>query len=148
MWKRQADLANRLTMRGYLVLLTLAILLPVLVFSGVLYLRYYNAEQERIENDLLSDARQLALTVDRDLAGLLNTLQTLTTSTRLAENDYAAFYQQAERVRAMLGLNILLRETSGQQIVNTRLPWGTSLPFEPLAGDGQVLATRRPYISG
>jgi signal transduction histidine kinase/CheY-like chemotaxis protein len=148
MWKRQADLATRLTMRGYLVLLTLAILLPVLLFSAVLYQRYYNAEQERIENDLLNDAHQLALTVDRDLAGLLNTLQTLTTATRLAENDYAGFYRQAERVRAMLGLNILLREASGQQVANTRLPWGTSLPFEPLAGDRQVLETRRPYISG
>ena len=148
MWKRQADLATRLTMRGYLVLLTLAILLPVLVFSGVLYLRYYNAEQERIESDLLNDARQLALTVDRDLAGLLNTLQTLATSTRLAENDYAGFYQQAERVRAMLGLNILLRDTSGQQIANTRLPWGATLPFEPLAGDKQVLETRRPIDLG
>jgi signal transduction histidine kinase/CheY-like chemotaxis protein len=148
MWKRQADLANRLTMRGYLVLLTLAILLPVLVFSGVLYLRYYNAEQERIENDLLNDARQLALTVDRDLAGLLNTLRTLTTSPRLAQNDYAGFHQQADRVRAMVGLNILLRDVSGQQIVNTRLPWGTALPFEPLADDKRVLETRRPAVSG
>ncbi len=148
MWKRQADLAARLTMRGYLVLLTLAILLPVLVFSGVLYLRYYNAEQERIEADLLNDARQLALTVDRDLAGLLNTLQTLTTSPRLAEKDYAGFHQQADHVRAMVGLNILLRDVSGQQIVNTRLPWGAPLPFEPLADDKRALETRRPAVSG
>jgi signal transduction histidine kinase len=148
MWKRQADLATRLTMRGNLVLLTLAILLPVLVFSGILYLRYYNAEQQRIEADLLNDARQLALTVDRDLAGLLNTLQTLTTSPRLAEKDYAGFHQQADRVRAMVGLNILLRDAGGQQVVNTRLPWGTPLPFEPLADDKAALETRRPAVSG
>jgi signal transduction histidine kinase len=148
MWKRQADFATRLTMRGYLVLLTLAILLPVLLFCAVLYLRYYSAEQERIETDLLNDARQLALTVDRDLAGLLNTLQTLSASTRLAEKDYPGFQQQADRVRAMIALNILLRDINGQQIVNTRLPWGTPLPFEPLADDGQVLETRRPAISG
>jgi len=148
MWKRQADLATRLTMRGYLVLLTLAILLPVLVFAAILYFRYYSAEQARIESDLLNDARQLALTVDRDLAGLLNVLQTLTTSTRLAENDYAGFHQQARRVNAMIDVHILVREKSGQQVANTRLPWGAPLPFEPLAGDRQVIETRQPFVSG
>src|SRR3979409_1144897 len=76
MWQRQDDLVARLTIRGYLALLTLAILLPVLIFSAILYSRYYSAEQTRIETDLLNDARQLALTVERDLAGLQNTAQT------------------------------------------------------------------------
>src|SRR5262245_18502736 len=82
MWKRQADFATRLTLRGYLVMLTLAIILPVLVFAAILYYRYYEAVQSRVDADLINDARQTALTVDRDLAGLLNILQTLTTSTR------------------------------------------------------------------
>ena len=39
MWKRQDDLIARLTIRGYLVLLTLAIMVPVLVFAAILYFR-------------------------------------------------------------------------------------------------------------
>jgi signal transduction histidine kinase len=148
MWQRQDDLVARLTIRGYLVLLTLAILLPVLIFSAILYSRYYSAEQARIETDLLNDTRQLALTVERDLVGLQNTAQTLATAVRIAERDYAGFYQQAQRVRAIAGVHILLREPDGQQLVNTRVEWGTSLPSEPLAGDAQVLETRKPYISG
>jgi signal transduction histidine kinase len=148
MWKRQDDLVARLTIRGYLVLLTLAILLPVLVFSAILYFSYYHAEQSRIEADLQVDARQLALTVDRDLAGLQYTAQTLATSDRIIERDYAGFYQQALRVRAIAGVNILLRETSGQQLVNTRVQWGAPLPLEPLQGDAAVIVTKRPYISG
>ena len=149
MWKRQVDLASRLTIRGYLVLLTLAILLPVLVFSSILYFRYYNSEQARIEAELLNDARQLALTVDRDLAGLLNILQTLTTTGRLAESDFAGFYQQAQRVNAMVGVHILLRERSGQQLANTRAAWGTPLPLEPLAGrQAKSSRRRKPYVSG
>jgi signal transduction histidine kinase/CheY-like chemotaxis protein len=147
MWKRQDDLVARLTIRGYLVLLTLAILLPVLIFSAILYLSYYRAEQSRIEADLESDARQLALIVDRDLAGLVNTLQTLTTSTRLTENDYAGFYQQALRVKSIANVNVLLRDLSGQQLVNTRVEWGRALPFAPLPGDKDVLETKRPYVS-
>jgi len=148
MWKRQEDLVARLTIRGYLVLLTLAILLPVLVFSGILYFSYYNAEQSRIEADLESDVRQLSLTVDRDLAGLQYTAQTLATSDRIAEHDFAGFYQQALRVRAIAGVNVLLRELNGQQAVNTRVAWGSALPLEPLPGDREVLQTRRPNISG
>jgi len=148
MLKRQADFATRLTLRGYLVLMTLAIMLPVLVFAATLYYRYYEAEQRRVDVDLLNDARQTALTVDRDLAGLLNILQTLTTSTRIPEQDYAAFDRQARAVQAMTGVNILLRDVAGQQISNTRVPWGTALPLEPLAGDKDVIETRKPFVSG
>jgi signal transduction histidine kinase/CheY-like chemotaxis protein len=147
MWKRQDDLVARLTIRGYLVLLTLAILLPVVVFSTILYFSYYRAEQARIEADLESDARQLALIVDRDLAGLVNTLQTLTTSTRLAEHDYAGFYEQAQRVKNLSNVNVLLRDVSGRQLVNTRVAWGSALPVEPLPGDKDVLETKKPYVS-
>jgi signal transduction histidine kinase/CheY-like chemotaxis protein len=148
MWKRQDDLIARLTIRGYLVLLTLAILLPVLVFSAVVYFRYYAAEQARIEADMLNDARQLALTVERDLAGLQFTAQTLATSDRLADRDYRGFYEQARRVRNIAGVNVLLRDTSGQQLVNTRVEVGTALPLEPLAGDKDVIETRQPHVSG
>ena len=81
MWKRQDDLIARLTIRGYLVLLTLAIMVPVLVFVAILYFGYYNSELARIETDLQYDARQLALTIDRDVAGLQYTAQTLSTAT-------------------------------------------------------------------
>ena len=148
MWKQQEDLIARLTIRGYLTLLTLAILLPVLVFSAILYFNYYAAEQSRIEQDLENDARQRALTVDRELAGLQSTLQTLTTSARLAEGDLAGFYQQARQVRGFLGVDVLLRDASGQQLINTRVEFGRTLPLEPLAGDKEVIETRKPFISG
>ena len=148
MWKRQDDLIARLTIRGYLVLLTLAIMMPVLVFSAILYFGYYNSELSRIETDLQYDARQLALTIDRDVAGLQYTAQTLATATRIQDRDYAGFYEQAQRVRSFAGVNVLLRELNGQQVVNTRVEYGTPLPLEPLAGDQQVLSTRRPLISG
>jgi hypothetical protein len=146
MWKRQTDLATRLTLRGYLVLLTLAIILPVLVFAGILYVNFYNSELDRLERNLQSDARQLSLTVDRDISGLLNTLQTLTASTRITINDYEGFFEQAQHVRDMIGVNILLRERNGQQVVNTRRPWGAPLPLEPLVGDREVLETRKPFV--
>src|SRR5215468_5340746 len=135
-------------MRGYLVLLVLSLVVPGSIFAGVLFWRYYHSEVARIEHDLQNDARQLAATVDRDLAGLESTLQTLSLSTRLPIRDYSGFYQQAVQLRELVGIDLVLRDVSGQQFVNTRVAWGTALPKEPLASDKEVIETRRPVVSG
>ena len=67
-------------MRGYLLLLVFSVAIPAAVFAAILLQRYYNSEVARIDQQLLNNARQLALTVDRDLAGLQATLQTLALS--------------------------------------------------------------------
>jgi hypothetical protein len=131
----------------YLVLLVLVVLVPVLVFAGVLLQRSYEAEHEHVQNELQDDARQLTIAVDRDLAGLITTLQTLATSGFLAGGDYAAFHRRLVETRRYVGVHILVRDLSGQQLANTRVPFGEKLPLEPLEGDQEVIATRRPYVS-
>src|SRR5262245_49705176 len=115
-------------MRGYLLLLVFSVLIPVALFAGIVLSRYYTSELSRIEQDLQNEARKLALTLDRDLAGHQTALQTFSVSRRIVDRDYAGFYQQALQVRGMIGVNILLRDLAGQQLVNTRVPWGTPLP--------------------
>jgi signal transduction histidine kinase len=78
---------------------------------------------------------------------LQTTLQTLSTSAFLAAGDLEGFYRQAERVKTFIGADIGLRRPDGQQIVNTRVPWGAALPPTPLAIDAQVIATGAPVIS-
>jgi len=139
---------RRLSVRGYLVVLVLSIVLPATLFAGILFWRYYDAQLTRIEQELQNDARNLALTVDRDLAGLQFTLQTLAVSGRLNNRDYEGFYQQASQVRDFIGVNIMLRDLNGQQLVNTRVPWGSPLPQDPIEGDRDVVKTKEPLISG
>src|SRR6266568_7612937 len=133
---------RNLSMRGYLVLIVVAIFVPVLIFSAVLLLRYYFSELARIEEDLQNDARKLALMVDRDLQGQEFTLQTLSTAHLLREQNFAGFYSQALRIREFTGVNILLRDQTGQQLINTRVPWGTPLPRNDVEGDAEVVATK------
>ena len=142
-----ANGGRRLFIRGYLILLVVSVLLPVLLFSGVLFARYYMSEQTRIEDDLQNDARQLALTIDRDLAGLRSTLETLATSQRLIEGDLVGFDQQARRVRELLGIDVLARDLTGQQIANTRVALGTPLPREVIPGDDEVIKTRQSVVT-
>ncbi len=144
-WK---ETRPRISLRGYLILLVISALFPVIVFAGLVFSRHYDSELARIEQDLQSDARKLALTIDRDLSGQLLILQTLTTSDRIARRDYEGFYRQASQVKEFAQVNILLRELDGQHLVNTRVPWGTPLPRNPAEGDREVIATKKPYITG
>ena len=45
--------------------------------------------------------------------------------------DYARFYDRAVRVKDLAGVDISLRGRDGQQLANTRVPWGTPLPRNP-----------------
>jgi PAS domain S-box-containing protein len=137
-----------LSLRGYLVLNVLAILIPGLAFASILFFRYYTAELARIDADLQSNARELALALDRDLEGQQYTLQTLSIAQLVAARNFEAFHRQASRVRGFTGVDVLLRDRAGQQLLNTRVPYGTPLP-PPYRTDGdeEVIKTRKPYVT-
>ena len=135
-------------MRGYLLLLVFSVAIPGALFAAILLQRYYNSEVARINQDLLNNAHQLALTVDRDLAGLQATLQTLALSRSLSVGDHETFYQQATQVRDYVGAHVMLRDAAGRHLVNTRVPFGTALPDEQLPTDREVREGKRPVVSG
>ena len=146
--ERTPDQPKRsLSMRAYLVLMVVAILVPLMLFAAILFQRYYDSELTRIERDLKDDAHELSLDVDRDLQGQLLTLETLAGSGSLSRREYQQFYERASQIRRFSGVDVLLRDRTGQQLVNTRLPWGAVLPRDQAEGDDIVVATKRPYVS-
>ncbi|MGA9431491.1 MAG: cache domain-containing protein, partial [Xanthobacteraceae bacterium] len=134
-------------MRGYLLIMVLAIMLPVGAFAGVLFWRYADSEIARIDQQLENDARELALDVDRDLQAKIVTLETLATANSMENRDYARFYDRATRVKDLAGVDISLRARDGQQLANTRVPWGTPLPRNLFQNDDEAASTGKPYIS-
>ena len=132
-----------------LIILTLVAVLvvPGIAFAGLLLSRYAHSERARYELEGLEVARAAATVLDRHLNGLQTTLQTLSTSAFLAAGDLEGFYNQAQRVKTFIGADIGLRKADGQQIVNTRVPWGAPLPAGALAIDAQVIASGLPVIS-
>ncbi|WP_298953216.1 PAS domain S-box protein [uncultured Methylobacterium sp.] len=144
---------TRLRQRGlstqvYLVALAVALIGPGLIFTGILLARYAALDRVRFEQDARENVRGLSLTVDRDLAGLISVLQTLATSPHLRDGQFGAFEQQARAVKADLGLGLSLRRPDGTQLVNTVLPPGTPLPQTPEPIDAELLAGRRPLVTG
>jgi hypothetical protein len=136
-----------LSVRSYLLVMVLAILLPVGAFAGVLFWRYADSEIARIDQQLENDAHELALDVDRDLQGKIVALETLATANSMENRDYARFYDRAVRIKNLAGVDISLRGRDGQQLADTRVPWGTPLPRNLYPDDEKAAASGKPYIS-
>ncbi|WP_082528555.1 HWE histidine kinase domain-containing protein [Methylobacterium sp. Leaf466] len=155
-WTRAAlgETAERVRRRGfstqvYLILLVIALIGPGLLFTAILLVRYAATERARFEQDARENVRSIALSVDRDTAGLVSVLQTLATSQRLRDGNFDSFDAQARLVRDAVGLEILLRRPDGQQVVNTAVRRGAPMPSSALPFDREVAAgSQRAVVSG
>jgi hypothetical protein len=133
--------------RWVILALVAVILLPGIAFAGILLQRYAVAETERYEQEAREVASSATSVLDRHLNGWRTTLQTLATSQNLQNRDLEAFYRQASLVKRFIGADIGLRSPDGQQLINTRVAYGTPLPKTPLDRDGEVIAEQRALIS-
>jgi two-component sensor histidine kinase len=83
-------------------------------------------------NDALRDAHLIAQhlneTIDGEVEKTIAVEKTLATALALDDNHLAVFETQAREVANRLGVNIVVRDVSGQQVVNTFLPAGSPLP--------------------
>jgi two-component sensor histidine kinase len=88
--------------------------------------------------------------IERDLAGITATLQSLATSHALRAGDLRAFHEQAMQVRALTGLDPFLRDREGREVLDTWVPGGAPLPGRSAlaAWEEEVLETSRPVVSG
>lgn len=109
----------------------------------------YTDRRVALENHMRDTSRALGLAVDRELLSIQSTLQVLALSPRLQDENLASFHQEAKAVLALYpGADIILADQSGQQLVNTYIPWGTPLPMRNV-GDAlhRIFATGQPLIS-
>lgn len=114
---------------AHLVLFAGALLAPILLFTFLLAHHLTGYEQQAHETQLLSIARSLTADVDREISGVISTLKALSNSPSLQNGNLEAFYQQAKLTLAPAKRNAVLMDTSGRQLVNTRVAWGDALPY-------------------
>jgi PAS domain S-box-containing protein len=117
-------------LRGYLLFLTLAALLPVAVFAAIVGYLLVKEQRETFRRG--AEARTLAMStaVDTELNGSIAALQALATFPTLDQGDLATFRDRAERILATQPdwSNINLALPSGQQVMNLQRPPGAPLP--------------------
>jgi signal transduction histidine kinase/ActR/RegA family two-component response regulator len=135
--------------RVHLLILVLGAMLPGAVLTGVVVWWAFASNRAASERRLLESARVDASAVDREFDRTISVLQALATSPALDRDDLEAFYYEGRRVQAtQAGLyNILLLSVQGQQVVSTRLPWGTPLlPAGEPDSLRRLIETRKPVV--
>jgi len=136
-------------LRELQVMLGCAIVAPLLLFGAYTGARLADAQLRHVRNDLTSEARTLSAEVDREVVGEIERLQALAASPSLRQGDFVAFQRQAEASLALRQSgNIMLIARDMQQLVNTSVPFGTSLKKAAVPEAAQrALVTGEPQIT-
>ena len=144
-------LTPRRTICFWLNCLVIACILPAVIVTTFIILRSFTQERAGIERDLAGRARALDQAVDAELKGTRSALLVLAMSPHLASGDLAKFYGDARKLVEALATSTMssASDLDGQQLINTLLPYGASLP-RLYGGREQlqrVIETRQPIIS-
>lgn len=138
------------TIRSRLILLTILCMVPAFLMIALLLGYTYRHQQEELIRDSVASARTLTRLVDGDLAMAQVSLDVLAASPSLQVRDHAAFQRQAQEVlkRGFIN-NIALIDATGQQRMNTAIPFGEALPKTGVMDQVQrVMQSGRSEVSG
>src|SRR5919202_2403383 len=147
-----AQIPKGFPVRRLLIAFAIILLGPVLALAAVALSQYAASERTRYVEDGRKAARQIAADVDHELGKVQAAAEALATSPLIANGDYEAFQRQASKFLQTWAPDepdayaVILRDLNGQQLVNTRLPWGTPLPKVERDVDRLVITTKRPQV--
>ncbi len=132
-----------------MVTLGCAIIAPLLLFGAYTAAYIADTQFDYVRRYLMSCARTLSTSVDREIIGEIERLQTLAASQALRHGDFAEFQRQAEASLALRQSgNIVLMDRNMQQLVNTAVPFGKPLPKTAVPEAERAFATGKPQVTG
>ncbi|WP_052401874.1 hybrid sensor histidine kinase/response regulator [Muricoccus aerilatus] len=139
-----------LSVRAHLAVFALSIIVPLLCLLGLAGWVAVQQARREYEHQTILVTRNLAFDLDRELASYSGILKALATSPAIQDGDLRRFHEQAAQM-APPGGAIVMRDRSGQQLINTLFPFGTPLPVTAapavLAADECVFRTGAPCVS-
>ena len=133
----------------YLFALAVVALVPAFVFSAFLLARNNEAQSRVLSSLTVATTQAIAGAVDRQIDGLGITLRVLESSNVLADESLFAFHARASRALLGTGAYLLVLDSDFNQLLNTRVPFGTQLGATSNPDSAQrALDTDAPVISG
>ena len=136
-------------LRVHLATFGLILLLPAIALGAIGIFYYSDSERERLAGTATDLASDVSRQIDRELENLAVVLKTLATSPYLDIGDFEEFHRRARRAVAGTETHILLVDETMQQLMNTRVAYGTPLPPTSDPGSVQyVFDTGEENISG
>jgi len=130
LWEGPGGIFNRsLKLRTHLIVLVLAALLPVLIFTFEMFRQKAQLQHEAVERGMRDTVRALSLAVDREIGAVRAILETLAESPSLDTGNLRSFYELCRRALVnRKESRLILFDRAGQQLMNTARPLGTTLP--------------------
>lgn len=116
------------SLRWALALLIASVFAPAVVFAALEYQRLVSDERGQVETTARHMAREVASTIDRELAIRATLLRTLAASPALQGGDLLTLYSQAKSAVDPSDGWIVLVDSSGRQHFNTRFAYDAELP--------------------
>ena len=121
---------------------------PLAALSAFLIFEIGNTIRAETEQRMTQVVAGIAADIDRDLQRRITILQILATSATLAEGDLAAFHAHAQGAAKDAKAGIFLVDPSLRQLLNTNVPFGTSLPdYGAPEAALRTIQTKAPQVS-
>ena len=138
------------SLRAYLVMLVVAIVLPLVVFALMQEVRNAQHRRHSIDAGLLSTARAVAVVLEQELQGSISALTALAATREMEANDLEAFYDEARHIRDVQPwYSVWLLDLNGRHLLNLLQPYGSRLPaLDDREYIKQALTARRATVSG
>lgn len=141
---------NAPSIRWRLMWLVTACILPASLLAVLLIYYDYRLAYDNFIGSALATARANAAEVDKEFALVESSLVALSTSPHFSAKELRQLDGQARKLVAKQNIfNIVLEDATGQQLINTFLPYGQALPRE--AGSRSLdfmRSTESTFISG
>ena len=139
---------KRISIGTLLSLLILAIALPVALFVVILISQLQASERSALERRTLRDAVSIAQAVRPVIDQMTSTLRLVSGTAELKNGDMAGFHARTQAALDGVETYILVVDETGQQLLNTRVPYGTPLgKTSDAEGLEKALASGQRYVS-
>jgi PAS domain S-box-containing protein len=130
----------------YLAALVGIVVLPVLFTALILGAVFITRERDKLTDTAVSAAQEMTARFDNELNAQIAVLQVLAASPNLDNRDFELFQRQVEVIGKQPGTQIVLRDSSGQELVNSSYAFGNSLANTQYPTDAQAAVKPVPVI--
>ncbi|MGN6548545.1 MAG: sensor histidine kinase [Pararhizobium sp.] len=131
------------SIRTYLIVLLLIVLIPAFLFSAVVLVRTTEAQNHSFRDLFVAATHSVAELVDREASGMLTTLRVLSTASSLQQGELPQFYDSAKQALAGTASYLTVVDRNMNQLMSTSVAYG-----HPLAKSPDPQSAKEAFSSG
>jgi PAS domain S-box-containing protein len=145
---RPATVRRSRSLASYLAALNVLLAVPLFALAIVPTSIYFASERDRLQVAATVAREDMLSLIDRELTAKATLLRALASSRALEAGDLDRFDSRARELIGSEHFDIILRDRTGRQLVNTAVAKGTPLPERPdPAIGGEALRPNQLFIS-